>query len=402
MKVLHISPSVGLSRGGSSQAVLELLQALQAGGVDVELAATNDDGENLLDVPLEQKIVYHGIPTQFFPRFSPNFAAVREFAFSSALTRWLWKHLADYDLVHIHALFSYPATITMKIAHIQGIPYVQQPHGLLCEWSLQQSRLKKQLYLNLIERSNLQQSRCMIVTSAMEEREVEPLKLNVARSLIPIGLSLPAMIPDARQQLRERLQIAPQQPIILFMSRLHPKKGLEYLIPALGQLIDQPFTFILAGSGAPEYEAEIERLLIATGISDRTYRPGFVTGELKQLLLQGSDIFVLTSHSENFGVVVLEAMASGLATVLTPGVALSSMLQEHQVGYVTELQIAAISETLKHCLIHPEQRQKTGEQARQFISDHYAWSRIAAQFANLYQSICTEQPGSRFKAVELR
>lgn len=386
VKVLHVTPSVGLSRGGASQAVLELLQALQTQGVEVELVTTNDDGANLLDVPLNQEVLYQQIPTRFFPRFSPQISAVREFAFSGALTGWLWKHMAEYDLIHIHALFSYPATIAMSIARIQKIPYVQQPHGLLCEWSLQQSRLKKQLYLSLIERSNLKHSRRMIVTSVMEDREVKPLNLGVAQSLVPIGLSLPPTIPNAREQLRKQLQLPDHQPIILFLSRLHEKKGLDYLIPALGQL-KEPFTFVLAGSGTADYEREVEQLLIKAGIHNRTVRPGFVTGEFKNLLLQGSDIFALTSHSESFGVVVLEAMAAGLTTVLTPGVALASMLQEHQVGYVPDLEVNAIATTLKHCLDRPDQVSAIGQKARQLILNTYTWERIAAQLIQLYQSI---------------
>ncbi len=399
MKVLHVTPSVGLSRGGATQAVLELLQALQTAGLEIELATTNDDGASLLEVPLQQKVLYHQIPTRFFPRFSPPVAAIREFAFSGALTRWLWQHLADYDLVHVHALFSYPATIAMSIARIQGVPYVQHPHGLLCEWSLQQSRQKKQLYLNLIERSNLQQSRRMIVTSDMEDREVAPLNLGVARSIVPIGLSLPAVIPNARRQLRETLQIPTDQSIILFLSRLHSKKGLEYLIPALGQLKHQSFAFVLAGSGSPEYETEVEQLLIEAGLRDRTHRPGFVTGEFKNLLLQGSDIFALTSHSESFGVVVLEAMAAGLATVLTPGVALASMLQENRVGYVAEMDVNAIALTLKQCLDRPDQTRAIGEKARQMILNTYTWHHIAAQLIDIYQSICSQSQVFNPKAM---
>lgn len=384
MKILHVTPSVGSARGGATQAVIELLQALQLQGCQAELATTNDNAAELLDVPLNQLIAFQRIPSRFFARFSPQNPSVRDFAFSGDLTQWLWNHVCNYDLVHIHALFSYPSTIAMRIARAKGIPYVIQPHGLLCEWSLQQSKLKKQVYLNLAERSNIQHSAGVIVTSAMEDREVELLNLSVPRSLVPIGLSFPPVDSDARQKLRDQLKIPSEQPIILFLSRLHPKKGLDYLIPALGQLRHQPFTFVVAGNGTPKYEAEIDQWIEAAGLSDRTYRPGFVTGDFKQLLLQGSDIFVLTSHSENFGVVVLEAMAAGLTTILSPGVALSSTLEEHQVGYVTSLEINEIAQTLNQCLNDPQSARDIGERARQFIAQQYAWEHIATQMINTY------------------
>lgn len=392
MRILHVSPSIGLARGGSSHAVLEFVPALRDQGIQVELATTNDDGDQLLEVPLLQKIEYCRIPTYFFPKFFPKSRSLREFTFSSALTQWLWRHLRDYDLVHVHGLFSYPSTVAMAIARWQQVPYINQPHGLLCEWSLQQSQLKKQLYLTMIERANLAHSTALQLTAKKELEEVEQLGLETPKLLIPLGLEPASPIPEARRQLRERLNLPLDQPIVLFMSRLHAKKGLEYLIPALSQLRDLAFTFVLAGTGTPEYEAEIDSLLTQSGLRSRTYRPGFVTGADKQLLLQGSDIFALTSHSENFGVVVLEAMAAGLTLVLTPGVALASLVQEEQLGYITPLDIAQIAETLNRCFAEPAQAKEMGDRARRLMLDRYTWDGIAKQAIAQYEAILQQSP----------
>jgi glycosyltransferase involved in cell wall biosynthesis len=387
VKVLHVIPSVAVSRGGASQAVLQLLPALQTQGVVVELVTTNDDSAGLLAVPLWEQIDYQGIPTRFFPRFSPNLSAVREFAFSADLTTWLWRHIAEYDLVHVHALFSYASTAAMAIARMQRVPYLNQPHGLLCQWSLQQGALKKRLYLQTIERANLNHSRGLQLTTEMERREVQALGLQVPTEVVPLGLDLASVIPQARQRLRSQLNLPDGEPIILFLSRLHPKKGLDYLITALGQLKSQPFTFVIAGNGAPSYEQEITQWIEQAGIQDRTRRLGFVTGELKELLLQAADIFALTSYSENFGVVVLEAMAAGLAIVLTPGVALAEMVQQQQLGYVPNLTVAEISDALGSCLQHLDQARGIGQRARQFIIEHYTWDSIAKQMIQSYQKV---------------
>src|SRR5690606_27132592 len=133
------------------------------------------------------------------------------------------------------------------------------------------------------------------------------------------------------------------EPVILFMSRLHPVKGLDYLIPALSQLSHIPFTFVLAGSGEPKYEQIIEDLIASAGLQTRTIKLGFVSGELKALLLQGSDLVALTSHSENFGVVVLEALAVGTPALVTLSVPLASMIAESKFGYVCELNTSMIA-----------------------------------------------------------
>ncbi|GAB4369404.1 MAG: glycosyltransferase [Elainellaceae cyanobacterium] len=400
MKILHVIPSVSPVRGGPSQAVLEMVNALCQQGIMAEIVTTNDHGPDLLDVPLQQWVKYplpaseQSVSACFFPRFSPKISAIREFAFSGAFTAWLWQHISDYDLVHIHAIFSYPSTIAIVIARLQKVPYIIRPIGQLCEWSLQQGARKKQIYLDLVERANLNHCQFLHLTSEQEQQEVAKLNLNTPNFILPLGFSFPAPISNARQRLRQHLSLPPDEPVILFLSRLHPKKGLDYLIPALGKLTNHQFTFVLAGSGAPAYEAQIESLLISNGIRDRTRLTGFVEGETKNLLLQGSDLFALTSHSENFGVAVLEAMASGLPVLLTPGVALATEVKQHQLGYVTQLNTSDIASTLEEYLTSHQQAKAMGQRACQFVRDYYTWDKIAANLIQVYQAITDRQPVS--------
>ncbi|TYQ28120.1 glycosyltransferase [Pseudanabaena sp. UWO311] len=395
MKVLHIIPSVASLRGGTSQAVIEIVGALRSQGIDAEIATTNDNGKDLLDVPLyeltDRLAEYGNIPIRFFPRFSPKINAVREFAFSRSLTTWLWQHINEYDLVHVHAIFSYASTIAMVIARIRKVPYLNMPHGLLCKWSLQQSKFRKQIYLNVIERSNLLHSQSLHFTTQQEQEEFNLLKLNIPSFILPLGVQIPILIPNAQSHLRLLLQIPTHFPILLFMSRIHPKKGLEYLIESLGKLKEYNFALIIAGSGESDYVQQLQDLLVAQGISDRAHLVGFVEGEIKNLYLQGSDLFTLTSHSENFGIAVMESLAAGTPVLITDGVAIAPMVKEKAIGYVTKLEINAIVVTLENFLQNFHQKLHNRSRSQQIIAENYSWQSISAQLATIYRDIITLQ-----------
>lgn len=388
MKVLHVIPSISPLRGGPSEAILQLVKALRLQNVEAEILTTNDHGDGVLDVPLCELLEYPPhtpVPIRFFPRFSPPIAPIREFAFSAPLATWLWQHIADYDRVHVHAIFSWASTVAMAIARWQNIPYIVRPLGQLCHWSLQQGHQKKQLYWRLIERANLHHAQYLHFTSDQEQQEASQLELPTPNFVLPHGLELPSLRPEARARLRTTLSLPEDEPIILFLSRLHPKKGLDYLISALSELRDYPFTFILAGNASPDYEVTVQQLLQTTGLAGRTRRLGFVTGEQKALLLQGSDLFALTSHSENFGMAVLEAMANGLPVLVTPGVALASLVERSRLGWVTPLDQASIAATLQHFFNNRAQAKQMGEDARTMISQHYSWDWTVASLVKYYQ-----------------
>lgn len=387
--VLHVIPSVSPVRGGPSKAIFEMAASLQSSqSINVDIATTNDDGPVLLDIPLKQKIIYNGANVWFFHRFSPENTPIREFAFSLDLTKWLWQNIQNYDLIHIHAIFSYPSTIAMAISRQKNVPYIVRPLGQLCEWSLEQSALRKKIYLGLVERKNLNSCQRLHLTSHQEQEECKRLDLDSNSFILPHGLSISQQITDSRQLLRERFQLPQDEPIILFLSRIHPKKGLDHLIPALKSIAHRRFTFILAGNGDPDYEQRVQALIANNGLEHRTIMPGFVEGELKDLLLQGSDIFALTSYSENFGVAVLEALAAGTPALVTPGVALADEVQKNQLGYVVSQNKTDIANALCAYLdATSELKDDLSNRAYDFVANNYSWTTIAAKLKTIYQDI---------------
>lgn len=392
MKVLHIIPSVSDLRGGTSQAVIDIVRALNQQQIDATIVATNDNGETNLAVPLNEWVSHAGVNICFFQRFSPPIHPLREFSYSASLTQWLWQHCKEYDLLHIHALFSYPSTSAMMIARLKGVPYILMPHGLLCQWSLRQSFLKKKFFFNLFEHANIQGSRALHFTTRQEQEEVKSVVQNSDSYITPLGLNILPSIPDAHQKLCQIYQISDSVPIILFLSRFHRKKGLEALIDSLGHLKGTPFNLLLAGSGPADYVKSLKDRVQNVGISNKTQFVGFVSGYQKQLLLQGSDIFTLTSFSENFGIAVLEAMASGLPVIVTPGVALSDIVTKNQLGFVPDLSTQEITAAISRFLQNPDEAKQMGKRARKFIQENYTWDKIATDLIEVYQAILANQP----------
>jgi glycosyltransferase involved in cell wall biosynthesis len=318
--------------------------------------------------------------------------AIREYTLSFSLTKWLWENIKDYDLLHIHAIFSFTPTASMIIARIFNIPYVVTCHGLLSEWALEQRSIKKRLYLNLIEKQNLNSSSCVHYASDKEKKESLAIKLTSPSFILPFGLNFPITTTRETRTFRDKLNISENQPILLFMSRLHPVKGLDFLIKALSTLIDKySFIFIIAGSGNPEYEEKIDYKINQFGLSHVTKRVGFIEGTEKNLLLQESDLFLLTSHLESFGVVVLESMAAGLPVLVTQGVALSQTVQENDIGYVSELNSNAIAQKIQQFLDNSQQGKEMGKRGKAFVQQNYSWDQIALKMISIYKEIINQQ-----------
>ncbi len=390
MKVLHVIPSVNPALGGPTQVVLNLVKALRESGVDAEIATTNDKGSDLLDVPLYQRIEYEEIPIWFLPRFSPP---MKEFIFSAALTRWLWQHIGDYDILDNHYLFSYASTSAGAIARWQGIPYTVRTMGQLSPWALNHSRLKKQIYSSLIERHNLNRAAAIHCTATGEAEDVRKFGIKTPIITLPLGVNQSQKIPDAKQKLRQIYNIAPTTPIVLLLARLHAVKRPELLIQALGKLAQEnrDFHLILAGSGEPEYLTHLKNLAASLGLASRTSLPGFVTGKDKDLLLFASDIFVMPSFTENFGIAIAEAMAAGLPAIVTSSVKIAPEIAEAKAGLVVAPEVDALKNAIAQLLASPNLRHQLGENGKRLVSSRYTWSAISLNLADAYRSIIERQ-----------
>lgn len=389
MKVLQVIPSLSPALGGPTQVAINLTKALQNCGVEAEIVTTNDDGKTLLDIPLHQRIYYNGVPVWFLPRFSPP---MKEFIFSPAMTKWLLQNIRNYDILDNHYLFSYASTCAAAIARWYDIPYTIRTMGQLSPWALAQSRRKKQLYSHLIERRNLVKAAAIHCTSPGEAEDVKNFGLMTPTITLPLGVEPSPILPEAREKIRYLYNLATDVPILLFLSRLHYKKRPELLLKSLHNIVAKhEFHLILAGTGESDYIEELKRLASQLGLQSRTSFVGFVAGREKDLLLQGSDLFVLPSYADNFAIAVAEAMAAGLPVIVTPGVQIAPDIVRTGAGVVVKGEAESLGVAIAQLLASPRQRAEMGENGKCLVRTCYSWDAIASQLIPVYHSIISKQ-----------
>jgi glycosyltransferase involved in cell wall biosynthesis len=385
MKVLHIIPSISPKLGAPTQVVLNLVRALRKEGIDVEIATTNDDDGLLLNLPLLECVEYQGLPVWFFPRA----ARIKAFLPSLAFTQWLWQNIENYDILDNHYLFSYLPSCAAVFAQWQQVPYTVRIMGPLTPWALAQSKLKKQVYSYLIEKRNLNQAAVIYCTSVGEMEDAIAFGVKPPKVVLPLGVNPPRLIADAKSQLQYRYNVSEEVPIILFLSRLHYKKRPELLIQTLGELKKQKqnFHLLIAGSGQDTYVQSLHKMVASLNITNQTSFVGFVSGYEKDLLLQGSDLFVLPTYSENFGIALAEAMVSGLPIITTPGVQIAPEIDEAEAGIIVEGEIASLKSAIADLLKNPQLREQMGKNGRLFALQRYSWQTVAKQLVSTYQAI---------------
>jgi glycosyltransferase involved in cell wall biosynthesis len=396
LRILQIVPSISLVYGGPSQMVLGFSEGLARQGADVTILTTDsngDAGQPPLDVPLDRPVVQDGYQVRYF-RCSP----FRRYKFSLGLLRWLASHAHEFDIAHIHALFSPVSTAAAIIARSQKLPYLLRPLGTLDPADLQKKRLPKQIYATLLEKRNLAGAAAIHFTSAQEAKISERFGLVTNDLVLPLGVTLPAA-PSNSTQILEKLGVpfgsrklaTGNLPLILFMSRVDPKKGLDLLLPALKNLLVEgvKFHFILAGGNPqdPDYENKIRDQIETSPLAQCTTITGFVSGEAKAALLEQSDLLVLPSYYENFGIVVAEAMTAGLPVVISDQVHIYEDIQQAEAGWVSPCDVRALTDALHTALKDTPERERRGKLAQDYALKHYSWDAIAQQAMQTYREL---------------
>ena len=380
MRILHVIPSVSPIYGGPSVAVRAMAGALAARGHEVHIATTDaaDDRGGRLDVPVSTARQEDDVTFRYFTRWPST-----RWKYSWTLTKWLHREIGAFDVVHVHALFSYATIPACRFARGAGVPYILRPLGTLDAWSLNQRSWRKRPYLALVERRHIRQAAALHATSESEAAFLRALGGRRVE-VIPLGVEPLHGLPEGRRV------PTPGEPLrVLFLSRIHEKKGIPVLLEAarLVRTAGVPLTLTIAGAGDPAYESELRSQAEAMGIGDAVRWPGQVAGEAKRDLLATGDVFVLPSSQENFGIAVAEALAAGMPAVMSHAVAISAEVEAAGAGKALPIEARRFADALIDYARNPGARLAAGRSAAAFARSTYSWPACAARLEALYEGI---------------
>lgn len=323
----------------------------------------------------EQGLVEHGSGFLYWPGFD----GMRE----------LMDKISKADIVHIHGLWTLPTTIAGRFAYAQGRPYVITPHGMLDKWSMKRSRLKKGLYAALLERRNIE--RCAGLHFLNDEEVAEACSFIGAQRtfVIPNGIDMAVFRKAPRAiDLRAIYPDIHAGAVALFLGRIHEKKGLDILIPALKKTLDQGVDvhLLIAGPDEGGYQGQIERLVDQYGVRHAVTFTGEVHDEKKHALLENCDFFVLPSYQEGDSVAVKEALAAGLPVLITYACHLREV-QDRMAGIVCDTDIEQVAAGIAKLAGDKSLRMAMSPNAKKLIVEKYRSDVLLSELECVYRNI---------------
>jgi glycosyltransferase involved in cell wall biosynthesis len=362
MRLLHLVPHIDEEAAGPSYSVPRLCQSLALCGNQVELSCLAARGE------------IDGVTLDLHPQWP----VLGRFAISSSLASSLWRKAAVVDVVHNHSLWS-----MVNVAAGWAVPgrrakLVTSPRGTLSPWALGRSAGSKKL-LWPFQRRALARADLLHATSEAEYQEIRAQGFTNPVAVIPNGIDLPELPTDGVRALGGMRTL-------LFLSRIHPTKGLDRLLHAWSKLqhTHTAWRLVIAGRGEPAHVQEVKALAKQLDLR-RIEFPGPLYGEAKAKAYWSADLFVLPTHSENFGMVVAEALAHGCAAVVSNGAPWSGLKTEFCGWWVTN-DIETLTITLDTAMhLHADERVAMGLRGRQWMERDYGWLAIGQKMDEAYR-----------------
>ncbi|MEK6285237.1 MAG: glycosyltransferase [Acidobacteriota bacterium] len=399
LRVLHVIPSMSSRDGGPSFAMPLIARGLQRAGVVVDVATTVGDQEAAtLGADLDGPVRSEGVSYFNFRRQSEFYKV------SFPLSKWLSAHVRDYDLVHIHALFSYSSYAAATLAAKNGVPYIVRPLGVLNRWGMQnRRRLLKRLSFRFIEQRIIRNAAAIHYTSQQEKLEAEEAGVRNQSVVIPLAVDLSGFRElGGPERFYEKFPRARGNDIILFLSRLDPKKGLDLLLRAFATDNRRRTTgdgrrtlLVIAGEGDAQFVEGLRRLAEELRIADAILWTGFLDGEDKLSAMAAASLFVLPSYSENFGIALVEAMAAGLPCVMSDQVGIAVDAKEYDAGLVAPCEAGLVASAMRRLIDDPELRGRLGANARRLADDRFSVEAMTDSLVKLYDRVLSRATGDR-------
>jgi len=376
MRHLHFTQSLEpLQGGGLGTSAVALHREMRAMSLSSKLCSTHggtpqNAGEDILE----------------FRRLKPDFLY-----YSPALQRQAAQLVWEADVLHGHGLYVGTNFVFGREARRQRKPLVYHVHGMFEPYILQRSRWKKRLVQWLFEDANIRYVRLWRALTTKEADQIRDCGIRVPIVVAPNGLN-PVAFPkpaDLNSPIETPLvkKLVKNYSRVLFLGRIHPKKGLDLLLPAWAKLSAQTkdWQLVIAGPDEQGYLAQIRELAQSLGLRDQIVFTGPVTGQTKINLLHSADLYILPSYSEGFSMSILEAMACELPVVATRACNFPDVTGA-QAGWECEPTVDSLAETLKMALLATEsERRQRGQNGFRLVSTNYTWPAII----NNLQQACT-------------
>lgn len=387
MRILHIIANMATRYGGPSQAINGMSKSLVEIGNEVTIFTTNQDGDGVLDVPTDKPVLQNGVKIRYFPIQNP-----RSFGTSYPMARALKKGLKnrEYDIVHIHSLYLFHGAVAAHYCRRYKIPYIIRPHGTLDPFLYQRNRRKKAIIEFLFENRNIKHATALHYTTEEEKILARPFINNDNGFVVPNGLYLEEYnVNIEKGQFREKYPETKGKKIILFFSRLNFKKGLDLLIHAFDNVSQSRDNvhLVITGPDNDGYGDKVRKWIKERGLESKVTFTGILTGQEKLEVLYDSDMFVLPSYSENFGISVIEAMICGLPVIISNKVNIYRELLNNNAGEVVNCDASELTIKIMKLLDDTQHSKIMSDNGKMLVEKYYQWSRVGQSLDQNYRTI---------------
>lgn len=363
LQLVHVIAAVSSEASGPTYSVRRTCESLVEFGVDLQLAALDWDV-----IPVRPaNLITFKVGT-----------GPRKLGFSPDMRRWLESQVRNsgVQIVHGHGLWMMPNVYTALVTNRAGAILVTSPRGTLSRWALSRHRFQKALLWHLGHRLPLHRAACIHATSEAEVEDIRRLGFRQPVALIPNGIDVPEAVVSEPK-------VAPRQ--LLFLGRIHPIKGIDVLIRAWAAVAARfpEWELVIRGPDENEYLREMVGLAERLHAQRVRFMPP-VYGEEKLLALREASLFVLPSHSENFGIAVAEALAAGLPAIVTRGAPWSA-LDRIGAGWWIENGVDPLVACLDRALsTRPAALAGMGAVGRQWMKREFSWASVGRQLFDTY------------------
>lgn len=371
--VLQVIPSLVPEAGGTAQAVAKISESLAQLNNQIHLLAVDLGAKCSAPILPGKAVNTRLVPCHFSIGINPIWIP----KFSSTLKELsLTKKI---QIIHDNGCWLPTNYVVMKATTHSKAQLIVSPHGMLEPWAFNNRRGRKQIAWHLFQKRELQQAKVLHATSSAEAENLRRIGFTQSIAIIPNGVDLPPY-----QQTRQ-IRLNKQQRTLLFLSRIHPVKGLLNLVASLKHIDLNHWQVVIAGPNENNHLRDVEAAVISANLQDKVAFVGAVDRYKKWELYQQADLFVLPTFTENFGIVIAEALATGVPVITTKGAPWQD-LETHRCGWWIDIGVEPLTQALKTAMsLTDQERTIMGNNGRKLVEQKYSWADVAEQMAAVYR-----------------